>query len=119
MGKAEVRFTDPYEHLLPIYAERLSAADWDAIKRAKVSLGLDYLVKPQRAVPGSPGPILAIGVRPNWICLDGYAYISSTESPGLREALRCVITHADSPHMVTGLQMLQQVLGPGVREVEE
>lgn len=65
--------------LLPIlWGQEPTDADWRALAAARVSLGLETLVRPARALPGSPGRILAIGATPNWVC--DYAYIEDTSN---------------------------------------
>lgn len=113
-----VKFEDEYK-LLPIYAPHgLSAADWDAIKRAKASLHLPRLVKPVGAVLGTPGRILAIGAEPDWIDCE-YAFIAKAEGPGLVSALEWVLTDKRDARAMNTLKILQKILGPGVREVAD
>jgi hypothetical protein len=112
-----VEFVDPDLHLLPILAEKLSPGDWEAIRAAKASLDLPFLVKPVPAVHGSPGRVLAIGKKPDWLC-DG-AYISSTASKGLAAAIEYVLTDKNDARGFSVLSMLQDILGPDVREITD
>lgn len=107
------------QHLLPIYAPQgLSAADWDAIKRAKASLDLPFLVTPVRAVCGSPGRILAIRAEPDWVDCE-YAMVSDPQSSGLRQALEWIYSDKEDKRAMNTLKILQKILGPGVREVTD
>lgn len=73
--------------LLPIlWAEPPTPEDWQRLSAARTALGHTDLIKPAEAVPGSPGPILAIGKLPDW--LTGYALVeSTTDRMGLEAAL--------------------------------
>lgn len=67
-----------------------TGADLEALKAAKLSLGYEGLVLPARAVQGSPGPILAVGVTPDW--LTEFAYVKDWSSVTLlADALRTVL----------------------------
>lgn len=101
-------------HPLPILAEGLTPADWGRLKAGVESLGLDFPVRPVAAKPGSPGVILALGgLKPSWGCY--YAPVTSTESPGLSHALRCVLTGEKDERIVDRwLEILTDVFGPEV-----
>lgn len=75
-------------HLLPIlWAQEPTSADWAALSAARESLGITELIKPARAVPGSPGRILAVGTMPTWLCPN--RQIPDTSDPGVvRDALQ-------------------------------
>lgn len=57
-------------HLLPIlWSEAPGDSGWAALKAARLSAGHTEMIRPARAVHGSPGRILAIGgIHPDWIC---------------------------------------------------
>lgn len=67
-----------------------TGGDLEALKSAKLSLGYEGLVLPRVAVQGSPGPILAVGVTPDW--LTEFAYVKDWSSVMLlTDALRTVL----------------------------
>lgn len=74
--------------LLPIlWAEPPTADDWARLSAARIAIGYTDPIQPVKALPGSPGPILAIGQLPSW--LTGYAHVESTaDRIGLEAALQ-------------------------------
>lgn len=102
---------------LPIYPWEAVSADLGRVKEAFESLHLKASVRPVAARPGSPGTILAIGEKPNFICR--YALVSSVDSPGLPYALRVVLQGLDDDRLVDEIDMLNEILGPGVKEIDE
>jgi hypothetical protein len=105
--------------LLPIFAETLSTDDLNRIKEAKAALDVEFLVKPVRALVGSPGRILAIGSKPDFIAFDGYAFIPDTTSKGLGMALAWVLGDADDPRAITAEKMMKEIFGEETREIDE
>lgn len=73
-----------------LWAEEPTAEDWQRLSAARTALGYTDLIQPAQALPGSPGPVLAIGKLPSWIV--PHAYVASTEHPRLlQEALETCI----------------------------
>lgn len=73
-------------HLLPIlFAEAPTPDEWAKLGAARVALGHEEQIRPARALPGSPGRILAVGVMPDWIC--EYGYVKNLDDPKLQSAL--------------------------------
>lgn len=71
--------------LLPIlWAEPPTPEDWRRLSAAREALGYTELIKPVKALPGSPGPVLAIGTKPTW--LTGYAHVESTRDKAALES---------------------------------
>lgn len=67
-----------------------TGADLTALKFAKLSSGYEGLVLPGKALKGSPGPILAVGVEPDWLV--EFAYVKDWSSlTALAEALKTVL----------------------------
>ena len=63
--------------LLPIlWAEPPTNEDWERLSAARTAIGYTDLVKPVQALQGSPGTLLCIGARPDW--LHNYYYCAST-----------------------------------------
>jgi hypothetical protein len=88
------------------------------VKALKPSLGTNDLIQPQRAVPGSPGPVLAWKQPPHFIT--EYALINEhTSDAGLVAALRHVLRLESHPNAVTDEQMLSRIFGAPVRLIEE
>ena len=99
---------------LPIYLPDATEEDLARLKEVYVSLGIPGKVRPVAAVPGSPGPLLAIGYKPYWMC--DYALVSGTYSPGLAYAMRCILTDTWDERMKSELDWLNESpLGPGIR----
>ena len=85
------------------------------IKEAKALVNTDALVKPVRAVNGSPGRILAIGEKPDWIC--EYAYIKEPSTQSFKEALEWILEIREDPRGVTVIRTLREIFGPDVQEL--
>ena len=91
--------------------------DLTAIKQAKAALNLDFNVTPINAEPGCPVRIIALRVRPNFIC--DYALISDPSNP---KAVLAALGWALDPSAVDSratlvVDMLQEILGADVKEV--
>lgn len=86
------------------------------IRQAKERLGLDFLVKPVRAVPGSPGRVLAIREEPNFIC--DYAYVVNMNLDSLTNALEWVLTDKEDKRAVTKIDMLRKTFGQRLIEID-
>ena len=100
---------------LPMYPGLPKSEVMGMIKEAKAQIQTDALVKPVRAVAGSPGRILAIGEKPDWIC--EYAYVKEPSTQSFKEALEWILGIKEDPRGVTIIRTLTEIFGPGVREV--
>ena len=100
---------------LPIYPALPSSEVMGMIKEAKALVKTDALVKPVRAVNGSPGRILAIGEKPDWIC--EYAYIKEPSTQSFKEALEWILEIREDPRGVTVIRTLREIFGPDVQEL--
>ena len=100
---------------LPIYPGLPSSEVMGMIKEAKAQVGTNTLVKPVRAVKGSPGRILAIGEKPDWIC--EYAYIKEPSTQSFKEALEWILGIREDPRGVTIIRTLREIFGPDVQEL--
>lgn len=100
---------------LPIYPGLPSSEVMGMIKEAKAQVGTSALIKPVRAVKGSPGRILAIGEKPEWIC--EYAYVENPSTQSFKEALEWILEMREDPRGITVTRMLKEIFGPGVREL--
>lgn len=83
---------------------------------AKSMLDTDILVKPVKALPRSPGRVLALREKPDFVC--EFALISDTRPEQLKPALEWVLglnTEYDGHGMIT---MLQEIFGESVQEIE-
>ena len=100
---------------LPKYPGLPTSEVMGMIKEAKAQVNTDTLVKPVRAVHGSPGRILAIGEKPEWIC--EYAYIKEPSTQSFKEALEWILGIREDPRGVTIIRTLREIFGPGVQEL--
>ena len=108
----------PHEMLvkpLPIYCPNREP-DLEKIKAAKLALDLPFKVIPEQAREATTERILAIDVKPYWLC--DYALVTDrTSSENLQAALRWVLTEEDHPRATTILDQLTSIFGPGTREI--
>lgn len=100
---------------LQIMSGKLHADDWQRIRAAKASLDLPFLITPAKAVPGGVGRVLAIGVKPDFVC--DYAFVPDTKSPGLIAAMEWALTDKEDPRAVTVEDMMKQIFGPETKEI--
>ena len=100
---------------LPIYPGLPSSEVMGMIKEAKAQVGTNTLIKPVRAVKGSPGRILAIGEKPEWIC--EYAYVENPSTQSFKEALEWILEIREDPRGITVIRTLREIFGPGVQEL--
>lgn len=70
----------------------------EALKRAKAATGYEGMVLPVKALPGSPEPILAVGVTPSW--LTDYAYLPDLNSVDrITAALTAILMVPNDPRL--------------------
>lgn len=91
-------------------------ADITAVKAAIDKVGLDVGVRPVTAVAGGADRVIAIGTTPSFIT--EYAFIPSTQSAGLPNAIKWALSDAVDPRAITMAEMLSEVLGCEVTELE-
>lgn len=93
-------------------------ADWEQLRLAKRLSGHKGLVVPRPAVSGSPGIILCIGTKPEFVT-DRYAYVpDTTQIDRLTEAVRVVLEDkTEDPRLGTAASLLSEWMGCDVREV--
>jgi hypothetical protein len=103
------------ERIVPIYPSVPSGAVLEALKTAKESLDVDYLIRPVKAVPGSPGRVLAIGTKPDFVC--DYAFVPEPSVESLKNALHWALGDHDDPRARTVVQVLEDIFGKGVKEI--
>ena len=90
----------------------------DRLRRAKQASGYAGLVLPCKAVHGSPGPILAVGVEPDW--LTTYAYLPNLDDENrIRAALIAVLINKDDPRLGDEMDLLSKWTGVEVKFVKE
>lgn len=90
----------------------------DEIKIIKKEVMPDELIQPSRAVPGTPGRVLAWESVPDFAC--DYALINDgTSRAGLVAAFKHVMHVEDHPKGVTMAQWLENVIDGPIREVAE
>lgn len=100
---------------LPIYPSVPSGDILAALKVAKAQIPDAPTVQPVRAVPGSPGRILAIGSPPPFLC--DYALVGEPTPERLQIALEWVLGLREDSRGMTVLKKLQQIFGPETVEV--
>lgn len=91
-------------------------ADISAVKNAIDKVGLDVGVRPVTAVAGGADRVIAIGTIPDFIT--DYAFIPSTESKGLPNAIRWALSDMEDERAISMADMLSEVLGCEVVELE-
>lgn len=81
--------------ILPILIEQEPTREgWENLSAAREALGYREKIKPARALPGSPEPILAVGKYPDW--LTSFAYVHSLgEVDALEEALKLALSEPE------------------------
>lgn len=93
----------------------------ELLVRAKTKAGLDVDLLPHRAFVGCNGRVLAIGEAPNWVA--DYALATGFDDPNLHRMLKWVILGdevlGEIPGPTRKLDVLQSILGPGVKEITE
>jgi hypothetical protein len=100
---------------LPVYPSKPSGELLDMIKEAKGLINTRTMVQPVRAVHGSPGRVLAIGQRPDWIC--EYAYIEEPSVKSIKEAMEWILGIKEDPRGMTIIRVMREIFGPGVKDV--
>ena len=84
-----------------------SGASLVALRFAKEATGYPGRVLPAKAVQGSPGPILAIGIEPDW--LTSYVYVDDYSSiTKLSEALEMLLMDEDNPAVKGEVDLLSK-----------
>jgi hypothetical protein len=100
---------------LPIYPSAPTGDELTALKTAKDMLNLPFLVKPMDAVPGSPGRILALGKRPDFLC--DHALVAKPTVESIKSALEWVLGEHEDKRATTMAQMLQEIFKGEVKEL--
>lgn len=100
---------------LPIYPPKPTGDDLALLKEAKSKVRSDILIKPVRAVPGSPGRILALREKPTWIC--DYAFIPEPNVESLKNALEWVLELKEDSRGITVIKTLKEIFGEQTREL--
>lgn len=94
----------------------------ERLKRAKQATGYSGLILPRIAVEGSPQPILAIGVEPDW--LTTFAYLPNLDDETrITAALTAVLMEPEDPRLGDEVDLLSKWFGgpvifKGVEEFE-
>jgi len=100
---------------LPIYPSMPTGDDLAMLKEAKAKLDTDIMIQPVRAVRGSPGRVIALRERPDWIC--DYAYISNPNQQLMKEALEWALGLTEDSRAFTVVRMLKEIFGDGTKEL--
>lgn len=100
---------------IAIYPSAPTGADLTALKKAKALIDTDILIKPVRAVPGSPGPLLALREKPEFVC--DYALVEEVTPEQIKPALEWVLGLNNNYRGYSAIVMLREVFGPDVEEI--
>ena len=75
----------------------------------------EVLIQPVRALPGSPGRILALREKPNFAC--EYALIKDPVPSEIKPALEWILGMNESYSGHDAIVLLREVFGPEVEEI--
>ena len=100
---------------LPVWPQKPEGQTLEMLKQAKQQLNISLLISPVKAVPGSPGRVLAIGSKPNFLC--DYAYVATPTVESLTAALEWCLGLKEDARGVTIGRMLSEIIGGEVREI--
>lgn len=97
--------------ILPIlWGSPPTPADWKRLSAAREAIGYEDMVQPAVALRGSPGRVLALGVRPTW--LTPYQFLSDTGHHRLPEVLKwCLDESIYDPYAPTYEDMIDDWSG--------
>lgn len=101
--------------LLPIYSN--NQIDIDLIKTAKEKIDCNFKVQLCKAVPGSPGRVLAIGSKPPFLC--DYALVQQPTVERLQAALEWILELREDTRGMTILKKMKQIFGEETIEVTD
>jgi hypothetical protein len=93
---------------------------WDlaALVAAKQATGYQGLVEPRPALPGSPQPILAVGIEPDW--LTRYAYLPSLlDVERTTAALTAILMNPEDTRIADEIDLMSKWFGGEVKYLGE
>lgn len=102
---------------LPTYPRKPTGDDLTLLKQAKALVDTDKLIIPVDAVVGSPGRILALREKPDWIC--DYAYVQNPTIESVKAALEWILNDTEDGRGMTVIRKLTEIFGPGVKEIAD
>ena len=89
-----------------------------ALRASKKLSGYSGMVLPVKAVPGSPEPILCVGVTPDWLCT--FALIPDLSNiDRTTAALDAVLVNNDDPRLGSEEVLLSKWMGVEVKMIEQ
>jgi hypothetical protein len=100
---------------LPVYPHKPVGGDLELIKKAKANIKTDIRIQPVDAVPGSPGRVLALRERPNFIC--EHAFVEAPDENNIQAALEWIVLGGEDARGTSVTMMLKEILGDGVKQV--
>lgn len=104
--------------ILTADGELPTGAALEALRRAKLATGHDGLVLPRKAVQGSPEPILAVGVEPDW--LTTFAFVPNLEDEErIAAALTAILMEPDDPRLSREEDLLSKWMGVEVKRLPD
>jgi len=101
---------------LPVWPRKPTGSDLQIIKEAKTKLNTSVLIQPVDAVPGSPGIILALRERPNFIC--DHAFVQNVTLESVVSALKHCLGLTYDSRGTTVTMMLKEVFGEELKDIE-
>lgn len=106
---------------LPVWPYPLTAGRAAALKAAKLSMELPYLIVPVPAVPASPGRVLMFGEIPPHVCEGVLIAPDGTEDEErVRAAFEFLLqAPPHAPGLITNEMWLSAVMGMGVKFLYE
>lgn len=93
-----------------LWGKEPTAEDWARLSAARIASGYTEVIKPVRALQGSPGRILAVGAKPGWLC--DYLRVDDTQDSRLVDVLSwCLNPELEDPRSPTPEEMIVEWSG--------
>lgn len=105
---------------IPVWPNIPTGADLKLFKDAKKVLDdagkINVLIKPVRAVPGSPFGVIALRERPNFVCK--HILLNTPDIPSVANAIEWIVTGRSDARVTDVTYLLKEIFGPEVTEIE-
>lgn len=105
--------------IIPVafYPNKPSGSFLEVVKETKASIGTELLIKPVKAVPGTPAKIIAVGETPHWVC--DHVFVEAGDRKKLEDALQWALGLKDDTSPMSVVHQLREVFGPEVEELTD
>jgi hypothetical protein len=100
---------------LAVFPNKPIGNDLELIKQAKALLDTTIKIQVCRAVPGSPGRILALRESPNFLC--DHALVRNPTLSSVQAALAYCLGLTEDTRGMTVLKMLKETFGEETTEI--